>query len=382
MISYGRQSIDNADIQAVVSVLKGDFLTQGPAVQRFENALSKKVGAKYCVAVSSGTAALHLAVACLEIEAGRVGITSPITFVASANALLYCGLIPQFADIDPQSYTIDPVQIKAILDEKVAVIIPVHLAGQAPDMQTISLIAKHNNCYVIEDASHAIGSSYENGKSVGSCCYSDMTTFSFHPVKTITTGEGGAVTTNNKVLFERLQMLRTHGIVKDSSKLSETPSGPWYYEMQTLGYNYRMTDIQAALGISQLAKLDRFCKRRRPIVSTYNQVFANVDWLITPYLREAVHACFHLYILQIDFSMLGRSRSEVMQILKTRGVGTQVHYIPVHTQPYYKSKCGCSWGSFPKSEAYYHRALSIPLFPSMSDGDVDYVINCILGLAG
>ncbi|MDP3014641.1 MAG: aminotransferase class I/II-fold pyridoxal phosphate-dependent enzyme, partial [Candidatus Subteraquimicrobiales bacterium] len=274
-IPYGKQWIDEDDIKAVEEVLKSDFLTQGPKIAEFEKAICRYTGAKYCVAAANGTAALHLAVLALEIKRGSEGITSPITFVASANALIYGGLRPIFADIDEKTYNIDPTEIKKRITLKTKVLIPVHFAGQSADMAEISKIAKSKDLLIIEDAAHAIGSRYADGAKIGSCGYSDMTTFSFHPVKTITTGEGGAITTNSGKLYKRLLLLRTHGITKDEKELSQTP-GPWYYEMQALGYNYRLTDIQAALGISQLKKLDKFKFRRREIVEAYNKAFSSL----------------------------------------------------------------------------------------------------------
>jgi UDP-4-amino-4,6-dideoxy-N-acetyl-beta-L-altrosamine transaminase len=375
-IPYGRQWIDEADEQAVQRVLRSDFLTQGPEVARFEQALLDLTGAKYCVAVSSGTAALHLAVAVLGIEKGAEGITSPITFVASANAMLYSGLVPCFADIDPRTYNLDPAEVEKKLPAKTRLLLPVHFAGQPADMPALHNLARTMGCRVIEDASHAIGSSYSSGEPVGSCRYSDLTVFSFHPVKTITTGEGGAVTTNDRELYERLLLSRTHGITREPALLSENP-GPWYYEMQELGFNYRLTDLQAALGTSQLAKLSRFRNRRRQIVAAYNKAFQGTEVLTTPYEAPRQVSCFHLYVLQVDFASAGRDRRAVMEALRGREIGTQVHYIPVHLQPYYRKRFGYSPGDFPVAESYYLRALSIPLYPAMSDEQVQWVVEGI-----
>ena len=306
-IPYGRQWIDEADEQGVLRVLRSDFLTQGPEVARFEQALLEHTGAKYCVAVSSGTAALHLAVAALGIEKDAEGITSPITFVASANAMLYSGLVPRFADIDPRTYNLDPTEVGKKLTAKTRLLLPVHFAGQPADMPALHALARRSGCRIIEDASHAIGSTYASGDPVGSCRYSDLTVFSFHPVKTITTGEGGAITTNDPELHERLLLSRTHGITRDPARLGENP-GPWYYEMQDLGFNYRLTDLQAALGISQLGKLDFFRNRRRQIVAAYNQAFQGTKLLTTPYEDPLVVSCFHLYVLQADFDSAGSDR--------------------------------------------------------------------------
>jgi UDP-4-amino-4,6-dideoxy-N-acetyl-beta-L-altrosamine transaminase len=378
-IPYGRQWINKDDIKAVVSVLKSEFLTQGPAINTFEKAICDYTGARYCVAVANGTAALHIAVAALGIKAGEEGITSPNSFVASANCLVYNRLKPIFSDIDNKTYNIDPSEIRKKLSKKTKVIIPVHFAGQPAEMERIAIIAKENHLYVIEDAAHAIGSRYADGNAVGNCRYSDMTTFSFHPVKTITTGEGGAITTNNRKLYERLLSLRTHGIIKDKEKLHQNP-GPWYYEMQSLGFNYRMTDIQAALGTSQLKKLDKYVKRRREIVKKYNKAFENIDYLKIPFEEEDNYSAFHLYVLLIDFKAINKTRKMVMEELKKNNIGTQVHYIPIHTQPYYKKNFRYKRGDFPEAEDYYNMTLSIPIYPALTDSDISYVINSIINI--
>ena len=382
-LSYGKQWIDQDDIDAVVKTLKDDFLTQGPKVKEFEEKICEVTSAKYCVAVSNGTAALHLAVKSLNIQKGMEGITSPITFVASSNSMLYSDIKPVFADIDEKTYCIDPDKIKGKITENTRLIIPVHFAGQSAEMKEIKKIADENNLSIIEDASHAIGGKYENGKNIGNCCYSDMTIFSFHPVKTITSAEGGAITTNNKELYEKLRLLRTHGITKDNSKFINQHSKlnePWYYEMQELGYNYRLSDIHSALGISQLNKMDQFKKRRNEIIRKYNKAFEKIEWIEIPYQREGVDSAFHLYVLKIDFETIGKSRTKVVNILREKNIGTQVHYIPVHTQPYYRKNFGYKWGDYPIAESYYKKALSIPLYPKMTDDDVDYVIEKITGL--
>jgi len=376
-INYGKQYIDDDDIKFVVDVLKSDYLTQGPYIDKFEDALCKYTGAKYCVAVSNGTAALHLAVNVLGIEKDKEGITSPITFIASSNSMIYNGLKPVFSDVDKYTYNISTVEINNKINNKTKLIIPVHFAGQPCEMSKINELAKKNNIYLIEDACHAIGSRYEDGTRVGNCKYSDMTVFSFHPIKTITTGEGGAITTNNKGLYDKLRILRTHGISKIN--MSQNP-GPWYYEMQELGFNYRITDIQAALGISQIKKLDMFVNRRREIVNLYNEALKNIDWLTVPYEKNKGLSCFHLYVIKIDFDKINKSRKQVMNELKEKGIGTQVHYIPVYNQPYYQKQFGYKNGDFPNTEEYYKCSLSIPLYPAMSNDDVDYVIKniCLL----
>jgi UDP-4-amino-4,6-dideoxy-N-acetyl-beta-L-altrosamine transaminase len=379
IISYGRQCIDASDIREVIKVLKSDWLTQGPKIKEFEDALCKYTGAKYAVAVSSGTAALHIACLAVGIKRGDEVITSPITFVASANSILYCGGKPVFADIQKDTVNIDPEEIKKKISPNTKAIIPVHFAGQPCNMSDIKKITKENRLYVIEDAAHAIGSRYADGSTVGNCRYSDMTVFSFHPVKTITTGEGGAITTNDKILYEKLIMLRSHGITKDQSLLTKNP-GPWYYEMQMLGFNYRITDIQATLGVSQLSKLDCFVKRRREIVGEYNKAFSDIPWIKTPFEEKNVYSAFHLYAALIDFEKLNLSRPQVMEKLKNNGIGTQVHYIPVYTQPYYKNNFDYKDGHCPVAEEYYKYTLSLPLYPSMSKKQVNHVISIVKGL--
>jgi len=377
-IPYGRQWIDETDKQAVLSVLSSNYLTQGPAIEQFENAIKEVTGAKYCIAVSNATQGLHIAVAALEIGEGAEGITTPITFVASANCLITNGLIPVFADIDSKTYNIDPNEIEKKVTSKTKVLIPVDFAGQAVDIDAIKQIADKNNLYIIEDAAHSIGSSYADGKLVGCCHKSDITVFSFHPVKTITSGEGGAITTNNEDLYKRLLKLRTIGITKDENELNKNP-GPWYYEMQLLSGNNRMTDIQAALGCSQLSKLDSFKKRRREIVNMYNAAFYDKPNIIIPYEEKGLDSCFHLYVLQIDFEKIGKSRKQVMEELRQKGIGTQVHYIPVNSQPYYINKYGNYHAEeYPATDFYYNRCLSLPLYPMMSDEDVEHVIKIVV----
>ena len=376
-ISYGKQWIDEQDVQSVLDVLRSEFITQGPKVPEFEQAICRYTGAEYCVAVSSGTAALHLAVAALGIEKDMKGITSPITFVASSNAMIYSSIEPVFADIDENTFNIDVGEIEKRITDKTKLIIPVHFAGCPADMKSISVIAKEKNISVIEDAAHAIGSEYPDGGKVGNCKYSNMTIFSFHPVKTITAGEGGAITTNSKELYEKLVKLRSHGITKEQKLLHQDP-GAWYYEMQSLGFNYRITDMQAALGMSQLGKLDDFVWRRREIVKKYNAKFNQVECLKIP--KFAPEAAYHLYVLRIDFEKIGKSRKNVMKELREKGIGTQVHYIPVHLQPYYQQNFGYKKGNYPKAEEYYKVALSLPLYPKMTDLDQKRVLDSIFDI--
>jgi UDP-4-amino-4,6-dideoxy-N-acetyl-beta-L-altrosamine transaminase len=379
-IPYGRQSVDDSDIAAVTRVLRSQFLTQGPEVERFEQLICEHTGALHAVAVASATAGLHMAAAALQLSPGLEGITSPITFLASANCMIYNGLIPRFADIRQDTYNIDPVSLAAAISDRTAVAIPVHFAGQAADMESIAAVCARKGVHVVEDAAHAIGSRYRDGSPVGNCRYSVMTVFSFHPVKTMTTGEGGAITTNDTALFERLKMLRSHGVFRDFHNDDKVP-GPWYHEMRELGFNYRLTDIQAALGASQILKLERFVARRREIVQKYNAAFQNVEWLTIPFEESGVVSAFHLYVLKVDFSALNSDRAHVMEALREKGIGTQVHYIPVYLQPYYRRTFGYASGLCPRAEEYYSRALSIPLFPAMTDAEVDRVIRCVLSLA-
>jgi UDP-4-amino-4,6-dideoxy-N-acetyl-beta-L-altrosamine transaminase len=378
-LSYGKQWIEEDDIQAVLAALTSDFLTQGPKIADFEKAICQYTGSQYCVAVANGTAALHLAVAALKIEPGMEGITSTNSFAASSNAMIYNGLRPVFADIDDKTYLLNTSSLETKLSPKTRLILPVHFAGQPVNMEPLNALAKRDNFFIIEDAAHALGSRYHDGSPVGNCKYSHMTIFSFHPVKTITTGEGGAITTNDPKVYERLLLLRNHGITRESRKLSHNP-GPWFYEMQVLGYNYRLTDLQAALGLSQLTKLDRFIQRRREIVHTYNTAFSSVDWITTPFEQKEIFSAFHLYVLRIDFKKINKTRTEVMDLLKEKNIGTQVHYSPIHSHPYYREKYHYQWGDLPVAEQYYEQALSIPLYPKLSDTQVHYVIDTILGL--
>ncbi len=378
-LHYGTQSVDQDEIDEVLAALKSDFLSQGPKIRELEEQIMTHTGAQYCVAVSSGTAALHLAVKALDIPTGKEGVTSPLTFVASSNCFIYNGLKPVFADIDESTFCIDPAQLEKAVTPDTGVIIPVHFAGQPCDMEAIGKIAG-KDIAVIEDGSHAIGSKFENGKLVGSCCYSDLAVFSFHPVKTVTTGEGGAITTNDKTLYEKLLMLRNHGITREPGKLKSPSPGPWYYEMQELGFNYRITDLQAAMGVAQFKRLDGFVARRREIIECYVNAFKDIPWLTLQVQRPGVFSALHLYVVKIDFEKIGKTRTAVMTELKEKKIGTQVHYIPVHLQPYYRENYGCKPGDFPAAEQYYEQCLSIPLYPKMTDGDVQRVIDAIAAL--
>jgi UDP-4-amino-4,6-dideoxy-N-acetyl-beta-L-altrosamine transaminase len=376
-IPYGRQWIDEEDERAVLSTLRSDFLTQGQATGQFEADLAAFVGARFAVAVSNATAGLHLTMAALDLGPGE-GITTPITFVATANAMAYSGLTPVFADIDAETLNLSPTATRAAMTDRTRVIAPVHFAGRPVEMSTFGEIAAETGVCIVEDAAHAIGSEHEHGK-VGDCRHSAATVFSFHPVKMMTTGEGGAVTTNDPELYERLLLLRSHGITRELDRLAERP-GTWWYEQQLLGFNYRMTEIQAALGSSQLLKLNRFIDRRLAIVDRYQAAFAGLDWLLPPLPRGSDRIGYHLFVVQIDFERIGRSRAEVMAALADLGVGSQVHYIPVPRQPWYRQTYG-EPAHFPLADRYYDRALTLPLFPAMTDDEVERVISAVRGLA-
>lgn len=369
-IPYGRQTIDEDDIQAVVDVLQSNYLTTGPAVDEFEKKIADYVGAKYAVSFSNGTAALHASCFAAGIGEGDEVITTPMTFVASANCILYQGGKPVFADIDPKTYNIDPTDIRKRITTKTKAIIPVDYTGQPVHLDEIMKIAEENNLIVIEDAAHAIGATYK-GRKVGSIA--DMTMFSFHPVKHITTGEGGIITTNNKDLYDKLQQFRTHGITRNPS-LIDANHGPWYYEMQFLGYNYRLTDIQAALGASQLDKLDKFIERRRSIVEHYNSNFSKLAEIVTPYQHSDGNSSWHLYVIQLKKELLSIDRKQFFIELRQANIGVNVHYIPVHLQPYYK-ELGFKKGDYPHAEQLYDQIITLPLSPSMEEADVNYIVN-------
>ncbi len=372
-LSYGRQYIDDNDIEAVTKILKGDFLTTGPSVKAFEDKVAGYVGAKYAIAVSNGTAALHSACFAAGIKEGDEVIVTPITFAASSNCVLYCGGKPVFVDIDPRTYNIDVDKIKEKITEKTKAIIPVDFTGQVVDIDRINEIAKKQNLIVIEDAAHALGSEYK-GKKVGTL--SHMTTFSFHPVKPITTAEGGMVVTDDEKLYKRLSLFRTHGITRDKELLSHY-EGPWYYEQIDLGYNYRITDVQCALGSSQMNKLDSFLKRRREIVKKYNESFKELsEYFSTPYEAEYSKSGWHIYVIKLNLNNLKVSRKEIFEALQAENIGVNVHYIPVYLHPYYQ-KLGYKKGSCPEAEKLYSQIITLPLFPKMSDKDIDDVINAV-----
>lgn len=371
-IPYGKQHIDQEDINTVIEVLKSDFLTTGPKIKEFEDKLANYVGAKYAVAISNGTAALHAACFAAGIKEGDEVITSPITFAASANAVLYCGGKPVFADIDSKTYNIDPDDIRRKITDKTKAIIPVHYTGQPCDMDKILKIADEYNLIVIEDGAHALGGEYKD-KKIGSI--GDMTTFSFHPVKHITTGEGGVITTNDKELYEKLMMFRTHGITRDCDKLMNDDA-PWYYEQHHLGFNYRMTDIQAALGISQIKKLDEFLKKRREFAKIYNEELRNIDGIAIPYQLENTNSAWHLYVISLELEKMKAGRREIFEELRKRNIGVNVHYIPVYYHPYYQN-LGYTKGLCPNAEKLYDGIITIPLYPMMSKDDIKYIVNSL-----
>jgi perosamine synthetase len=376
-IPYSRQSIGQDDIRATVKALRSDWLTQGPAVEEFEHQLCRQTGARYAVAMSSGTAALHLACLAAGIGRGDEVVTPAITFAASANCILYCSAKPRFADIEPASANISPEEIEKLITPKTKAVICVHYAGNPCDLEKIRRICRRRRLLVIEDAAHALGATYK-GLPVGNGRYSDMAIFSFHPVKPITTGEGGAVTTGRKDLYERLLLLRSHGITKSKERLHGY-DGPWYYEMQELGFNYRITDIQCALGTSQLKKLGSFLEKRRAIVRRYARAFKENPYFDIPAEQPAGRSAWHLYPIRLKDAYISRRR-EFFEALQAKGIGVQVHYIPVYLHPYYRA-LGYKAGLCPQAEAFYKRQISIPLHQSMTSGDIQRVIAALQRLA-
>ena len=377
MIYYGHQHITEKDIQAVERVLHSDWLTQGPAIEAFEKKVANYCGAKYAVAVTNATSALHIACKAAGLGERDVLWTSPITFTASANCGRYCGADVDFVDIDDKTYNMSVAELRHKLEtavKKPKVVIPVHLAGQSCDMEAIKALADEYGFKIIEDASHATGADYKNTK-VGSCRYSDMTVFSFHPVKIVTTGEGGIVLTNNKELYEKLKLYRSHGITRDSDLMTQEADGPWYYQQIELGFNYRMTDMQAALGCSQMDSLDEFVARRRYLVKRYNEKLKNLP-LRTPYQDEATNPSWHIYIIRVDFTKVKLSKKEIFARMRDSGIVLNLHYIPVHTQPYYQ-KLGFQKGDFPVSEKYYEEAITLPLYYDLTDEQQDEVIEAL-----
>lgn len=378
MIPYGRQDISQADIDAVIEVLKSDFLTQGPKVPAFEEAVASYCGASHAIAVNSATSALHLACLALGLGPGDRLWTTPVTFVASANCGLYCGASVDFVDIDPRSYNLCPEALGAKL--KVAekdgalpkVVVAVHLCGQPCDMKAISKLAEQYDFRVIEDASHAIGGRYD-GEPIGSGRYSDITVFSFHPVKIITSAEGGMAVTNDDGFAEKMQLLRSHGITRDPKQMTHEPDGPWYYQQVELGFNYRMTELQAALGLSQMARLDDFVARRHELAGRYDELLSTLP-VITPWQHPDSYSGLHLYVIRVAGGPIRHRK--VFELLREQGIGVNLHYIPVHTQPYYQAM-GFADSDFPLAMEYYAEAISLPMYPGLSRHDQDSVVTAL-----
>jgi len=388
LIPYGRQSINEADIAAVTAVLKSVWLTQGPTVQRFEESVARHCGAQHAVAVNSATSALHIACLAAGLGPGDILWTSPNTFVASANCGVYCGADVDFVDIDPRTYNMSVERLQEKLSRAEPegklpkVVIPVHFAGQSCDMEGIARLAARYGFTVIEDASHGIGGRFQ-GHAIGGCRHCAMTVFSFHPVKIVTSGEGGMVTTNSAELQQRLLRLRSHGITGDPKLMTEEPHGPWYYQQIELGFNYRMTDLQAALGASQMERLDEFVQRRQHLAQRYDSLLQGLP-VVLPYRHPDAYSALHLYVVRLESEHGGKHRREVLEELRAQGIQAHVHYIPVHLQPFYRAR-GFRPGDFPVAENYYRDALTIPIYPAMSEAQQDRVASTlaqVLGVSG
>lgn len=379
-IPYGRQDITQADIEAVVAVLRSDYLTQGPVVPKFENAIAGYCGAAHALAVNSATSALHIACLALGLGPGDWLWTSPITFVASANCGLYCGAKVSFVDIDPRTYNLCPKDLarKLELAEREGrlpkVVVPVHLCGQPCDMQAIHALSQRYGFKIIEDASHAIGGRYK-GRSIGNCEYSDITVFSFHPVKIITTAEGGMALTNCAELARKMALFRSHGITRDPAQMTHAADGPWYYQQIELGYNYRMTELQAALGVSQMARLDGYVGRRHQLARRYDELLANLPVTI-PWQHPDSYSGLHLYPIRLQLGSIKKNHRQVFEFMRAQGIGVNLHYIPVHLQPYFQ-KNGFGGGAYPEAESYYLESISIPLHAVLNESDQDFVVSAL-----
>ncbi len=380
MIPYGKQDISQDDINAVVRVLRSDFLTQGPVVPEFEKRVATYCGAKHAQAVNSATSALHIACMALGLGQGDWLWTSPITFVASANCGLYCGAQVDFVDIDPRTYNLCPVALERKLlsaqtnGKLPKVVVAVHLAGQPCNMKALHTLAQRFGFKLIEDASHAIGGCYE-GEPIGSCRYSDITVFSFHPVKVITTAEGGMVLTQSDALAQRMALFRSHGITRDPEQMTRAPDGPWYYQQIELGYNYRMTELQAALGVTQMQRLDMFVSRRHALAKRYDEALTDLP-VVTPWQHPDGYSGLHLYVVRLKLDQIKSTHVEVFEKLRALGVGVNLHYIPVHLQPFYQ-QMGFKLGDFPEAERYYSEAISLPMYPLLTDAQQDAVVSTL-----
>lgn len=380
MIYYGKQSISETDIKAVEEVLRSDFLTQGPAIEQFERTAANYCGAKYAVAVCNATAALHIACLSAGLDTGELLWTSPITFVASANCGRYCGADVDFVDIDEKTYNMSAVALEEKLrrarrdNSLPKVVIPVHLAGQSCDMARIKELSEEYGFTVIEDASHALGADYLDTK-VGSCAFSDMTVFSFHPVKIVTTGEGGMILTNNRELYEKLLLYRSHGITRNPAKMTHVSDGAWYYQQIVLGCNYRMTDIQAALGTSQMKRLDAFVARRRELAARYDALLQELP-LVTPHVMEGANPSWHIYVVRVAFGQIRKTKQQLFEAMKEQGIMLNLHYIPVHRQPYYE-KLGFRQGDFLQSEKYYEEAFTLPLYYDLTNDEQERIVDAL-----
>ncbi|WP_299185940.1 UDP-4-amino-4,6-dideoxy-N-acetyl-beta-L-altrosamine transaminase [uncultured Psychrobacter sp.] len=383
-IPYGRQNITKEDINAVVEVLESDFLTQGPKVPNFEEAIKTQCNVKFAFAMNSATSALHAACLALGVGKGDLVWTTPITFVASANCALYCGASIDFVDIDPKTYNLstqalkDKLQTAKVKGQLPKVVIPVHLCGQPCDMEGIYELSKEYDFSVIEDASHAIGGKYKD-QPIGNCQYSDITIFSFHPVKIITTAEGGVATTNSEDLAQKLDLLRSHGITRDPELMTHEPDGPWYYQQVDLGFNYRMTELQAALGSSQIKRLNDINESRHRIADRYNHKLANLS-VIVPYQISEGHSGLHLYVIRLKLDEIKATHLDVFNSLRASNIGVNLHYIPVHLQPYYQNNFGFKMGDFPQAEQYYKEAISLPLYPDLTEEQQDYIVETLQGI--
>ncbi|NQW95201.1 MAG: UDP-4-amino-4,6-dideoxy-N-acetyl-beta-L-altrosamine transaminase [Polaromonas sp.] len=379
-IPYGRQDITQADIDAVVEVLQSDFLTQGPMVPKFEEAVASYCGAEHALAVNSATSALHIACMALDVGPGDWVWTTPITFVASANCALYCGAQVDFVDIDPRTYNLCPQALERKLEQAERegklpkVVVPVHLCGQPCDMQAIYALAQRYEFKVIEDASHAIGGKYK-GEPIGNGCYSDITVFSFHPVKIITTAEGGMALTNNAELARKMALFRSHGITRDPAQMTHEADGPWYYQQIELGYNYRMTELQAALGVSQMERLDSYVTRRHQLAQRYDELLAQLP-VTTHWQHADSHSGLHLYPIRLQLDKITKSHLQVFESLRELGVGVNLHYIPVYAQPYYQ-RMGFQPGDYPQAQAYYGEVISLPMYQSLTDAQQDQVVTAL-----